>query len=74
MDWDSFAFITLFTIWSRWILGKMWATNAAIKLEHQLIKVEHQLVTRGPYRITRNPIYSGILGKAPLAILFSPTC
>lgn len=46
---------TLFTFWSRWVLGKMWATNAAVK-------TEHQLVTEGPYRITRHPIYTGILG------------
>jgi protein-S-isoprenylcysteine O-methyltransferase Ste14 len=46
---------TLFTLWARWELGKMWASIAAIK-EH------HKLVTDGPYRITRHPIYSGILG------------
>jgi protein-S-isoprenylcysteine O-methyltransferase Ste14 len=46
---------TLFTLWSRWVLGKMWATNAAVKQGHQL-------VTSGPYSITRNPIYTGVLG------------
>ena len=46
---------TLYTLWSRWMLGKMWATNAAVK-------EEHQLVTKGPYQITRHPIYSRILG------------
>lgn len=46
---------TLYTLWSRWILGRMWATNAAVK-------EGHQLVTKGPYQITRHPIYSGILG------------
>jgi protein-S-isoprenylcysteine O-methyltransferase Ste14 len=46
---------TLFTLWSRLVLGKMWATNASVK-------EGHKLVTGGPYRITRNPIYTGILG------------
>ena len=46
---------TVFTLWSRWVLGKMWATNAAVKKEHKL-------VTRGPYGITRHPIYTGVLG------------
>lgn len=46
---------TLFTLWSRWELGKMWATNASVK-------EGHELVTSGPYSVTRNPIYTGILG------------
>jgi protein-S-isoprenylcysteine O-methyltransferase Ste14 len=46
---------TLFTLWARWVLGKMWASIAAVKKDHQL-------VTNGPYRITRHPIYTGILG------------
>lgn len=58
VQWGGTAFLllsTMFTLWSRWVLGKMWATNAAIK-------TEHQLVTTGPYQITRHPIYTGILG------------
>lgn len=58
LQWIGAVFLllsTLFTLWSRWVLGKMWATNAAIK-------TEHQLVTDGPYRVTRHPIYTGILG------------
>lgn len=54
---------TCFTLWSRWVLGEMWATDAAVKNEHQL-------VTSGPYRITRHPIYTGILGMI-LGSLFS---
>lgn len=46
---------TAFTLWSRWVLGKMWATDAEVK-------EGHELVTTGPYNITRHPIYSGILG------------
>ena len=46
---------TLYTLWSRRVLGQMWASNAAVK-------EGHHLVTNGPYKITRHPIYSGILG------------
>lgn len=46
---------TIFTVWSRLVLGKMWANYAAVK-------EEHKLVTDGPYRMSRHPIYSGLLG------------
>lgn len=46
---------TVFTLWSRWVLGKMWASIA-------MVKTDHHLVTEGPYQITRNPIYTGVLG------------
>jgi protein-S-isoprenylcysteine O-methyltransferase Ste14 len=46
---------TIFTLWARWELGKMWASIAAVKEDHKLI-------TEGPYRITRHPIYTGVLG------------
>lgn len=58
LQWLGTAFLIisiLFTLWSRWVLGKMWATNASVK-------ANHHLVTDGPYQITRNPIYTGILG------------
>lgn len=46
---------TIFTMWSRIILGKMWSGSAQIK-------ENHKLHTEGPYSITRHPIYTGILG------------
>jgi protein-S-isoprenylcysteine O-methyltransferase Ste14 len=46
---------TLFTLWARWVLGKMWSSAA-------MLKVGHELRTDGPYRITRHPIYTGFLG------------
>jgi protein-S-isoprenylcysteine O-methyltransferase Ste14 len=46
---------TLFTLWARWTLGKMWSSVPALR-EH------HELHTNGPYRWTRHPIYTGILG------------
>jgi protein-S-isoprenylcysteine O-methyltransferase Ste14 len=46
---------TIFTIWSRIVLGKMWSSSAQIK-------ENHKLRTEGPYNITRHPIYTGILG------------
>lgn len=46
---------TIFTIWSRIVLGKMWSGGAQIKQNHKLR-------TEGPYSITRHPIYTGMLG------------
>ena len=46
---------TLFTLWARWTLGRMWSSVPALR-EH------HELHTSGPYRFTRHPIYTGILG------------
>ncbi|HET6320190.1 MAG TPA: methyltransferase, partial [Chloroflexota bacterium] len=46
---------TLFTLWARWTLGRMWSYMPALR-EH------HELHTNGPYRLTRHPIYTGILG------------
>ena len=46
---------TLFTLWARWTLGKMWSPVPTLR-EH------HELHTDGPYRFTRHPIYTGILG------------
>jgi protein-S-isoprenylcysteine O-methyltransferase Ste14 len=46
---------TIFIIWSRIVLGKIWSSSAQIK-------ENHKLRTEGPYSITRHPIYTGLLG------------
>lgn len=46
---------TALLLWSRWVLGTMWAS---VPLVHR----EHRLVTGGPYGLVRHPIYTGILG------------
>jgi len=46
---------TVFTIWSRVVLGSMWSVNA-------LARVGHELRTSGPYSVTRHPIYTGLIG------------
>jgi protein-S-isoprenylcysteine O-methyltransferase Ste14 len=46
---------TVFTIWSRLVLGSMWSVNA-------LARVDHELRTSGPYSVTRHPIYTGMIG------------
>jgi protein-S-isoprenylcysteine O-methyltransferase Ste14 len=48
---------TLFILWARWVLGRLWASTA-------MVKQDHQLRTAGPYGITRHPIYTGFLGMA----------
>lgn len=46
---------TIFTLWSRLVLGSMWTSLPTIKSGHIL----H---TNGPYHVTRHPIYTGLLG------------
>ncbi|MFE6052485.1 methyltransferase family protein [Kitasatospora sp. NPDC056446] len=46
---------TALLLWSRWVLGTMWASVPAVQ-EH------HELRTDGPYRMVRHPIYTGLLG------------
>ena len=46
---------TVFTIWSRLVLGSMWSANA-------VARVDHELRTNGPYAVTRHPIYTGLIG------------
>jgi protein-S-isoprenylcysteine O-methyltransferase Ste14 len=48
---------TLFVLWARLVLGRLWASTA-------MIKQDHELRTEGPYRVTRHPIYTGLLGMA----------
>lgn len=46
---------TTLLLWSRWVLGVMWAS---VPMVHD----HHELRTEGPYRIVRHPIYTGLLG------------
>jgi protein-S-isoprenylcysteine O-methyltransferase Ste14 len=46
---------TVFTIWSRLVLGSMWSA-------HAVARVNHELRTSGPYAVTRHPIYTGLIG------------
>jgi protein-S-isoprenylcysteine O-methyltransferase Ste14 len=55
---------TLFTLWARWTLGKMWSAVPTLR-EH------HELHTDGPYRYTRHPIYTGILGMVLGTVLIA---
>jgi protein-S-isoprenylcysteine O-methyltransferase Ste14 len=55
---------TLFTLWARWTLGRMWSYVPAVR-EH------HELHTNGPYHLTRHPIYTGILGMLLGSVLVS---
>ena len=41
---------TVFTLWARWTLGKMWSSVPAVR-------EKHELRTEGPYRVTRHPAY-----------------
>ena len=47
---------TVFAIWARLSLGRMWSASPNVLQEH------HELRTDGPYAITRHPIYTGLLG------------
>ena len=47
---------TLFTIWARVRLGRMWSALP------NTLQADHELRVDGPYAITRHPIYTGLLG------------
>ncbi|MFE9452756.1 methyltransferase family protein [Streptomyces sp. NPDC006739] len=53
---------TVWLLWSRWVLGTMWAS---IPMVHE----HHELRTDGPYRMVRHPIYTGLLGLVTGAML-----
>lgn len=46
---------TALLLWSRWVLGTMWASVP-------LVQEHHELRTSGPYGLVRHPIYTGLLG------------
>ena len=47
---------TVFTIWARLSLGRMWSVTP------NMLQQGHELRTTGPYAITRHPIYTGLSG------------
>jgi protein-S-isoprenylcysteine O-methyltransferase Ste14 len=47
---------TVFTIWARLSLGRMWSVTP------NMLQQNHELRTTGPYAITRHPIYTGLSG------------
>ncbi|MHC3474592.1 methyltransferase family protein [Streptomyces sp. 7R007] len=55
---------TVLLLWSRWVLGTMWASVPTVQ-------DRHELRTNGPYALVRHPIYTGLLGLAAGAM---PAC
>lgn len=53
---------TIFAVWARIALGRMWSSSAKLK-------VGHELRTGGPYRIVRHPIYVGLLAMVVGSVL-----
>ena len=45
---------TVFTIWARLSLGRMWSVTP------NMLQQDHELRTTGPYAITQHPIYTGL--------------
>lgn len=55
---------TLFTLWARVVLGRMWSGAPSVK-------EGHVLQTSGPYAVTRHPIYTGMLAMGLGTVLVS---
>ena len=49
-------------VWSRLVLGMMWAARP-------LIQQQHELRTTGPYALVRHPIYAGFAGMVTGTVL-----
>ena len=56
---------TVFTIWARVRLGRMWSASPGTLQE------SHELRTDGPYAVTRHPIYTGLLGMLLGSVLLN---
>jgi protein-S-isoprenylcysteine O-methyltransferase Ste14 len=56
---------TIFTIWARLRLGRMWSSAP------DTLQQDHELRTDGPYAVTRHPIYTGLLGMVLGTVLVS---
>lgn len=56
---------TLFTLWARQTLGRMWGISTSREVK---LLPDHQLIDQGPYAMVRHPMYLGwwtaILGMA----------
>jgi len=56
---------TVFTLWARIRLGRMWSASPNVLQQH------HRLRTDGPYAVTRHPIYTGLLGMLVGTVLLN---
>jgi protein-S-isoprenylcysteine O-methyltransferase Ste14 len=56
---------TVFTIWARVRLGRMWSASP------DTLQESHELRTDGPYAVTRHPIYTGLLGMLLGSVLLN---
>jgi protein-S-isoprenylcysteine O-methyltransferase Ste14 len=56
---------TMFTLWARFSLGRMWSATP------NMLREGHELRTDGAYGITRHPIYTGLFGMLLGSILLN---